>query len=246
MIPTIQYIYKYHQMNLHLMEMLTNAEFYMSKKSDLNDPLDATYTISLGNYLNLYFKKHPSLKSDPKHVELVSSCFKLKIERGESDWINDIDELQSKLRVACFTEDGNNPLMWSHYAFNHTGVCLKFEPAKDSSFNKALCPVTYSDELIEAKNTSDFTKCLLTKLKTWSIEKEWRIISDKEKFPFKNEALVEIVFGLKVPDSTMNWFKQFRENVYYMHAPIHKLKIKGNKLVKVDEWDDEVITDTIG
>lgn len=233
-------------MNLHLMEMLTNAEFYMSKKSDLNDPLDMAYTISLENYLNLYFDKYPSLKNDPKHVELVSSCFKRKIESGENDWINDIDELQFKLRVVCFTEDGNNPLMWSHYALNHTGVCLKFEPTKDSNFEKALCPVTYSDELIEAKNTNDFTKCLLTKLKTWSIEKEWRIISDKEKFPFKHEALVEIVFGLKVPESTMSWFKQFRENVYYMHAPIHKLKIKGNRLVKVDEWDDEVVSNTFG
>lgn len=228
------------------MEMLTNAEFYMSKKSDLNDPLDMAYTISLENYLNLYFEKYPSLKNDPKHVELVSSCFKWKIERGENDWINDIDELQSKLRVVCFTEDENNPLMWSYYALNHTGVCLKFEPTKDSNFEKALCPVTYSDELIEAKNTSDFTKCLLTKLKAWSIENEWRIISDKEKFPFKHEALVEIVFGLKVPESTMSWFNQFRENVYYMHAPIHKLKIKGNRLVKVDEWDDEVVSNTFG
>ena len=168
-------------MNLHLMEMLTNAEFYMSKKSDLNDPLDMAYAISLENYLNLYFEKYPSLKSDSKHAELVSSSFKWKIERGENDWINDIDELQSKLRVVCFTEDRNNPLLWSHYALNHTGVCLKFEPTKDSNFEKALCPVTYSDELIDAKSTSDFTKCLLTKLKTWSIEKEWRIISDKEK-----------------------------------------------------------------
>jgi hypothetical protein len=205
MIPKPQFIYKYHQMNLHLMEMLTNAEFYMSKKSDLNDPLDMAYTISLENYLNLYFGKYPSLKNDPKHVELVSSCFKRKIERCENDWMNDIDELQSKLRVVCFTEDGNNPLMWSHYALNHTGVCLRFEPAKDSEFEKALCPVTYSDELIEARNTSDFAKCLLTKLDTWAIEKEWRIISDKDKFRFKHEALVEIVFGLKVPESTISW-----------------------------------------
>ena len=130
-------------MNLHLMEMLTNAEFYMSKKSDLNDPLDMACTISLENYLNLYFEKYPFLKNDPKHVELVSSCFNRKIEQGENDWINDIDELQSKLRVVCFTEDGNNPLMWSHYGLNHTGVCLKFEPTKDMNFEKSLCPVTY-------------------------------------------------------------------------------------------------------
>ena len=244
--PKPQYIYKYHQMNLHLMEMLTNAEFYMSRKADLNDPLDMTCTISLESYLNLYFEKYPSLKNDSKHLELVSHCFGRKLERGEDDWIDDIDESLAKLRVACFTEDGSNPLMWSHYAHNHTGVCLKFEPNKDTYFEKALYPVTYADELIEAKSMSDFTKSLLTKLNAWSAEHEWRIVSDKEKCPFKQEALVEIIFGLRVPESTVRWFKQFRENVYYTHAPIHKLKIRGGRLVKVDEWDDEVVSNTVG
>lgn len=232
-------------MNLHLMEMLTSAEFYMSKKSELNDPLDMACTISLENYLNLYFEKYPSLKNDPIHVERISSCFNWKIERCENDWIDDIDESQSKQKVVCFTEDGDNPLMWSHYALNHTGVCLKFEPSKDSNFEKALFPVTYADELVEAKSTSDFSRSLLTKLRTWSIEREWRIISDKDKFPFRQEALVEIVLGLKVPESTMSWFKQFRENVYYMHAPIYKLRIKGGRLAKFDEWNDEVISNAI-
>lgn len=235
-----KYIYKYHQLNLNLMEMLTNAEFYMSNKTDLNDPLDMAYTINLENYLNLYFEKYPSLKNDLAHVELVSFCYNAKIERGDNDWMNDIDELYSKLRVTCFTEEKSNALMWSHYADNHTGVCLRFEPVYDLNFEKALCPVEYTDELIEARQASDLTKCMLTKLKTWEIEKEWRIISDKEKFSFKQEALTEIVFGLRVTDSTISWFKQFLENVYYMHAPIHKLRIKGNRLVKVDLWDDDV------
>ena len=227
-------------MNLHLMEMLTNAEFHMSKKSKLNDPLDMAYTISLENYLNLYFGKYPSLRNDRKHIELVTSCFKWGIERGDDDWANSVDELQSKLRVVCFTEDGDNPLMWSHYAYNHTGVCLTFAPAKDPNFEEALRPVEYLDELIEVKSMSDFEKCFLVKLKAWSAKKEWRIVSEKSKFPFSQEALVEIVFGLRVTESTISWFKQFVENFYYMHASIHKLKVRSNKIVKVDEWDDEV------
>jgi hypothetical protein len=217
----------------------------MSKKSELNDPFDSTYTISLENYLKLYFEKYPSLKDDKEHIELVTSRFNWKIEQGENDWINDIDEFQSKLRVTCFTEDGNNPLMWSHYANNHTGVCLKFEPSKDSNFENAIFPVSYTDALVEAKDSSDLKKCLLTKLDSWSIEKEWRILSDKESFPFKQEALVGIILGLKVPGSTMSWFSQFRENVYYMHAPVYKQKIKANKLVLVDEWDREIIDGVI-
>ena len=238
-----KYLYKYHQMNLHLMEMLTNAKFYMSKRSDLNDPLDSTFAISLESYLKLYYEKYPSLKSNKEHVELVSSIFKSEIERGESSWINTIDELYSKLRVSCFTEDGNNPLMWSHYAQNHTGVCLKFELSKDPNLEKAINPVSYIDEFIDINGAEDFRKCLLSKVKTWSVEKEWRIISEKERFPFKQEALIQIIFGLKVPDSTLTWFTQFRENVYYMHAPIYRLKVRKNKLILIDEWDEVVVDD---
>ncbi|RPJ69841.1 MAG: DUF2971 domain-containing protein, partial [Alphaproteobacteria bacterium] len=226
-------------MNIHLLEMLTNAEFYMATKENLNEPLDSTYTISLENYLNIYHEKYPSLKDDKESIERSTRVFNWWMEDGKNDWINNIDELHSKLRVCCFTEEANHPLMWSHYAFNHTGVCLTFEPSKDSVLEKSLYPVTYTDELLEAKSISDLRKCLLSKLNAWKIEKEWRIISENDKFRFKQEALVEIVFGLKVSDSTMGWFKYFREGVYYMDTPIYKLKLKGNRLVKIDEYGEE-------
>ena len=78
-------------------------------------------------------------------------------------------------------------------------------------------------------------------MNTRNIEKEWRIISDKEKFSFRQEALVEIVFGLKVKESTIKWFEQFAENVYYYDTQISFLKIRGNRFVKVDRFG-EVIT----
>lgn len=131
--------------------------------------------------------------------------------------------------------------MWSHYSNNHSGVCLKFELRKDFNLENSVLPVFYKDELIDSQNKSDLKKCLLTKLNTWNIEKEWRIISDKEKFSFKQEALVEIVFGLKVKESTIKWFEQFAENVYYYDTQISFLKIRGNRLVKVDRFG-EVIT----
>ena len=32
--------------------------------------------------------------------------------------------------VACFAEEGNNFLMWSHYADRHQGICMEFELSK--------------------------------------------------------------------------------------------------------------------
>ena len=70
-----KFLYKYHSMSIYLMEMMTNAPFYMSTKSELNGPLDPTYTIELEDYLKLYFYKYPSLTNDPKHLELVKHVF---------------------------------------------------------------------------------------------------------------------------------------------------------------------------
>jgi hypothetical protein len=212
----------------------------MSTKAELNDPLDSTFTVNLESYLKLYFERHPPFEEDEKELKLLRHVFQWKLEKFNNEWINDIDESYSKFRLTCFTEDGNNPLMWSHYASNHTGVCLKFDTDKDENLKKSLFPVEYKNELINANSLEDLRKCLLTKLETWKIEKEWRIIAENERFDFKQEALVEILFGLKVPDKTINWFKSFSENVYYMHAPIYRLKLLGNKLVKVDEYGEVV------
>ncbi len=223
------------------MEMLTNAQLYMSKKADLNDPLDLAYDLTFENYLTLYLKKYPSFEPDQEHLDRLRSLFDYQIERGESDFASDLDNTLTRTRVCCFTEDGNNPLMWSHYADNHSGVCIKFKPSNDPELYSSLQKVNYLDRLVEIKELCDFPKSLLTKLRVWSIEKEWRILSENERFNFKQEAIIEIVLGLNATEKTMNWFKQFVENVYYYHAPINRLVIRGSKMVKIDQFGDEVL-----
>jgi len=43
------------------------------------------------------------------------------------------DLLYPKALIACFSERFDNPSMWSHYANNHSGICLKFR-AHDAVF----------------------------------------------------------------------------------------------------------------
>jgi hypothetical protein len=217
--------------------MLTNADFHMSKREDLNDPLDMTYSTTLENFLNLYTEKYQILELKKEHLDNASSLFKDALERGSSDWVNIFDKSHSLMRISCFTEDGDNPLMWSHYSDNHKGVCLKFKPSIDKKFEDNIHEVKYKNELLEIKELKDIKESILTKLKVWEIEKEWRLLSEKERFPFNQDALVEIVLGLKVPFTTMSWFKLFRESVYYMHAPIYQLQIRHNKLIKVNIED---------
>jgi len=113
----------------------------------------------------------------------------------------------SAVRVACFSnfandEDlGNNTTMWSHYAADHTGFCLKYkldfeDIAQKNELKCGLFPVKYSGSMpqvqptvlhkalvdergrlqLNAKLTKTIYKALVTKSAFWNYEKEWRLI----------------------------------------------------------------------
>lgn len=238
-----RFIYKYHPINIHLIELLVNGEFYLATREQLNDPMDSSFTITHEDYRRLYLERYPSLKDESK-TYLSEAFFNWQTEAGKLDFVfQDLGIEKKEERITCFSEDGNNPLMWSHYAANNTGVCLKFDLEKDSRFRESLTPITYLDQLIAIKNNDDVLRCASTKLKYWQQEKEWRIVNKAVKFSFEKDSLIEIVLGANVPDSVYSWLELLSENVYY-RAPIHQMKIR-NKLVKLSRYGDEVPMDFI-
>jgi hypothetical protein len=116
----------------------------------------------------------------------------------------------SAFRVACFSnftndeELGRNTTMWSHYAAEHTGFCLKFrldltDVRGKNELKCGLFPVKYSgmtpkaspssllkatkNELgqleLNAELSRTIYKGLVTKSKFWNYEKEYRLILNK-------------------------------------------------------------------
>jgi hypothetical protein len=238
-----RYIYKYHPINIHLIELLVNGEFYLATREQLNDPMDSSFTITFEDYLRLYLERYPSLK-DKKEAYLTETFFNWKTEAEKIEFVfQDLGIERKEQRITCFSEDGNNPLMWSHYAANNTGVCLKFDLEKDPRLRESLTPITYLEELIAIKTNEDVLRCASTKLKYWQQEKEWRIVNDSIKFRFEKDCLIEIVLGTNVPDSVYTWLDTLCENVYY-DTPIHHMKIR-NKPVKLSHFGDEVPMDFI-
>ncbi|HDZ8832683.1 DUF2971 domain-containing protein [Aeromonas dhakensis] len=112
--------------------------------------------------------------------------------------------------VFCFSKDGKNMLMWSHYGDEHKGICIGYsdnrKPVPD------IKPVIYgkhgvikTSSLYNAfvKNDKDEqtiieTEILLKKSRTWKYEKEYRLISN---IGLQNSPLMleEITFGLRCP-----------------------------------------------
>jgi len=112
--------------------------------------------------------------------------------------------------LLCFSTNWTNPLLWSHYAAKHTGVCLGFDLKKGITR-----PVRYEEKRLMArveKKTDRFVmdedlkeQLFLTKSHHWQYEDERRIVIDlsKEtregKFYFhrfdKDMVLSEVILG---------------------------------------------------
>lgn len=74
--------------------------------------------------------------------------------------------------MLCFSRNWTNPVLWSHYADSHRGICLGFEVDEES-----ISPVSYVSERtpLSLPLTQDRMKQLLfTKYRDWGYEEEFR------------------------------------------------------------------------
>jgi hypothetical protein len=89
-------------------------------------------------------------------------------------------QLSGGMGVLCFSRSWQNPVLWSHYADRHKGVCLGFEVAE-----KIAVRVTYTSNRMEIDGsvlhgqwTEKHVKQLCsTKCKGWDYEEEVRVFA---------------------------------------------------------------------
>jgi len=82
-------------------------------------------------------------------------------------------EMAGEVGILCFSKGWRNPVLWSHYADSHRGICLGFDVIED----RLLRPVRYVKQrtpftLPPAKEA--ISELLFTKYWDWSYEQEWR------------------------------------------------------------------------
>lgn len=122
---------------------------------------------------------------------------------------------QNNRGICCFSEEFDNPLLWSHYGDQHKGFCVGY--SADRKPEPILHKVVYGGDrtvktslIAEAilKTNKDAQreldgKVLLRKAYPWSYEKEWRIFENigLQASPLKLE---EVIFGLRCSPSIMH------------------------------------------
>ncbi len=176
------------------------------------------------------------------------------------------------LNVGIFSLSANpkHQLMWSHYAGEHSGICLGFKKVKGSRLSNPehFLPVIYSDKLPEmnkngfkasmsfsvdengrpytssykiAFSDSTFQKAISTKPKCWQYEEEWRYV---EPYPGEFDwpgHLEEIIFGLKCNEERRNhYIKLIEENIEHPVKLYEIRKIRGTNQLEIISLDKNV------
>lgn len=167
-IPDDAVIYKYQRGTNRNWNCITKAqpELWMSQAGEFNDPFDCAF---LYNY------------HSKKVYDRDTECT-LAVEEGLKQHERDTesDRFQKKIFVACFSERNDSVLMWSHYAEQHTGLCVGYK-LRDLIEKYNCFPVIYSNKMPQINDLNNIDKgelylSVLTKGEDWSYEQEWRII----------------------------------------------------------------------
>lgn len=104
-------------------------------------------------------------------VELSDREHRISLSRTKA-------RLSEKHGLLCFAKNWHNPVLWSHYAGNHRGLCLGFDipdnlPRQVSYVNSRFNWPSVIDE-------SFMVQLLFTKFSHWSYEDEYRIYTNLE------------------------------------------------------------------
>ena len=122
--------------------------------------------------------------NDP--FELLGAIRGGRIGHRDFSWLR--DHWTKTVGFISFSDNWKSPLMWAHYASNHTGVCLGIEVTDKKPLKMEYQPrrVALQFDFKKFENAADdvlMKKLVVTKFQEWEYEQEWRILFPLEYDP---------------------------------------------------------------
>src|ERR1700733_14757454 len=121
-------------------QIMVDSELYLNSPSNFNDPFDTAGIFEIKGtsakrsaHIKALVETYAPAGATPTEIQQALD----RTERLSDSQILDVlrpsfEKQRDSTGVICFVEgDPRDVLMWSHYAADHKGICLKFEPARD-------------------------------------------------------------------------------------------------------------------
>ncbi|MBY2983636.1 DUF2971 domain-containing protein [Rhizobium leguminosarum] len=97
------------------------------------------------------------------------------------------DEIHARVGIICFSDRWNDPLMWSHYADRHRGICLGFDVSDAANPRRIRYrtdlpdPTTLGYASLEEMTEQQWSEMGFVKSRDWVYEREHRLVIDLKK-----------------------------------------------------------------
>lgn len=221
---TPQLLYKYKTFNNYLLQELYGSEAYFASPGRFNAPPDSKPSIHddlvLADKEELLVALYKEHKPERSPEQVLGNFRYLATEDASGDEVTkqyerlvagDIQRMLlhefGKRGILSLAERWDCPLMWSHYAHQHEGLCLEYSTHESVANN--LLQVRYDadraiplsavlawkvNHAIGARKTV-LDLVFLSKAEAWKYEREWRILAESpgsRSVPFR---LKGIYFG---------------------------------------------------
>lgn len=128
-------------------------------------------------------------------------------------------DARESMGILCFGKSWDNPVMWSHYADRHRGICLGFdvpdEYAIDVNYVEGRPDIKYSDELLKQGVDEQFALNLMrTKYSGWGYEQEVRMFVGLDETVREESGLHFFSFGSNLELREVILGPSFRESTH--------------------------------
>lgn len=222
-------LYKYRTFNVHTLRLLSDAEVYYASPRHFNDPLDCDPTIEIDvdrtALEKLCFRMLADAEGKERALQTIGELRYASTEYGDyktdpaveryymrlcaREIKRSLDQEYSNLGVLSLASRWDSPLMWSHYADQHRGICIEYDLTEHVC--RDLQPVRYNNprsvktsQLIECKIKKSLSAerriqntYFFSKAPQWRYEKEWRNIDHEPGSSIAPFRISGVYFGLR-------------------------------------------------
>jgi hypothetical protein len=209
-------------------QLIVEGKLWFASPLTFNDPFDTLPNISLGGterekqvYYRRLVRTYLSEGSRAQRLRQARELQHVHHHANQELMFKAARETAEDLAVCSFATSADSVLLWSHYAAEHTGVCVEIDTSSDFFAGSLPLPVSYSAvrptyHAVKEDRGTDLLEKLLTKADFWAYEKEWRMV---EKHPgirhLPEGAIRGVYLGCRISEedktTVLNWVSQDSE-----------------------------------
>ncbi|WP_320054768.1 DUF2971 domain-containing protein [uncultured Acetobacteroides sp.] len=220
-------VYSYREVNLFMLQDIINKEITVVSPKLVNDPFDCPIYSNLKS-----FETNDTIRDIANEMRKVYRYIKIRSFVSNKK-INKTNMPNSNKSDTTAPEKENRIfLMWSHYAKDHTGICIKYkidaqflEKDEKQKIASIMYDVEYNKPSLNPSDViSTFEQAFATKNQCWEYENEVRLIhydpncnADFKSLPLGEHASIEAVyFGLRCSPRDIKTIREIlKEEVAY-------------------------------